>query len=276
MFPMLLRPVKAERKRQQEFGGDDTSRRIGDNIANISDAGLDYLATMSGVDDHPHLFHHTIAILHAPTYATENAGALRQDWPRVPLPAERKQLLASADLGRRVAALLDSEASVPGVTTGKPLPSLTTLGVPTKVGGGNFSDDDYAVTARWGIAGKGGVTMPAKGRVERRPLDAKELAALGAAVAILGDTTCDIYLNDDAYWKNVPLPVWDYTLGGYQVLKKWLSYREQALLGRPLAVDEVTYLRDVIRRIASLLMLGPELDANYVAVKANAYQWPSA
>ena len=68
------------------------------------------------------------------------------------------------------------------------------------------------------------------------------------------------------FWN--PLPVWEYTLGGYQVLKKWLSYREQALLGRPLAVDEVTYLRDVIRRIASLLLLGPELNANYAAVKA--------
>jgi hypothetical protein len=28
----------------------------------------------------------------------------------------------------------------------------------------------------------------------------------------------------------VPEPVWNYTLGGYQVLKKWLSYRESALL----------------------------------------------
>ena len=148
--------------------------------------------------------------------------------------------------------------------------------MPTKVGGGNFSDEDYAVTARWGIAGKGGVTMPAKGRVEKRPLDAKELAALGDAVATFGGTTCDVYLNDNAYWKNVPLPVWEYTLGGYQVLKKWLSYRELALLGRPLSVEEVTYIRDVIRRLASLLLLGRELDANYAAVKTAVYEWPAA
>ena len=51
----------------------------------------------------------------------------------------------------------------------------------------------------------------------------------------------------DNHGKNVPRPVWEYTLGGYQVLKKWLSYREQTLLGRPLTVDEVTYFRDVIR-----------------------------
>jgi hypothetical protein len=32
--------------------------------------------------------------------------------------------------------------------------------------------------------------------------------------------------------------VWDYTIGGYQVIKKWLSYREHKLLVRPLTTDE--------------------------------------
>ena len=33
--------------------------------------------------------------------------------------------------------------------------------------------------------------------------------------------------------------MWDYTIGGYQVVKKWLSYREKPLLGRSLTPDEV-------------------------------------
>ena len=94
-----------------------------------------------------------------------------------------------------------------------------------------------------------------------------------SAMTILGEETCDIFLNEHAYWKNIPRPVWEYTLGGYQVLKKWLSYREQTLLGRPLTVDEANYLRDVMRRITALL-LGPTLDANYSATKANTYTWP--
>lgn len=72
----------------------------------------------------------------------------------------------------------------------------------------------------------------------------------------------------------MPARVWQYTLGGYQVLKKWLSYRESALLGRPLRLDEVEYLQGVIRRIAALRLLGPTLDANYAAVKADLYPWP--
>jgi hypothetical protein len=46
------------------------------------------------------------------------------------------------------------------------------------------------------------------------------------------------------------------------------------LLGRPLNVDEVTYFRDVIRQITALLLLGPSLEANYVATKANTHARP--
>jgi hypothetical protein len=33
--------------------------------------------------------------------------------------------------------------------------------------------------------------------------------------------------------------VWEYTIGGYQVIKKWLSYCEEKLLGRGLTIAEV-------------------------------------
>ena len=90
----------------------------------------------------------------------------------------------------------------------------------------------------------------------------------------LGDRTCDVYLNNAAYWKNVPIRVWEYTIGGYQVMKKWLSYREEKLLGRPLTKDEVRYVQEMARRIAAILLLEPALDANYRNVKAHAYVWP--
>ena len=73
----------------------------------------------------------------------------------------------------------------------------------------------------------------------------------------------------------MPARVWAYTLGGYQVMKKWLSYRERALLGRGLKVVETKEVRDMARRIAALLLLRPQLDANYRAVKAAACPWPA-
>jgi hypothetical protein len=96
------------------------------------------------------------------------------------------------------------------------------------------------------------------------------------AFACLGETTNDVYLNDTAFWGNVPEAVWDYTIGGYQVMKKWLSYREQDLLGRALSLDEVREVTDMARRIAAILLLGPRLDANYRAVRDAAYPWPRA
>ena len=44
-------------------------------------------------------------------------------------------------------------------------------------------------------------------------------------------------------------------MGGYQVLKKWLSYRERAILGRALLPEEVQHFTDTARRIASILLL---------------------
>ena len=84
----------------------------------------------------------------------------------------------------------------------------------------------------------------------------------------LGLTTHDVFLNEAACWKNIPAPVWDYTIGGYQVIKKWLSYREFELLGRALTPDEAREVTHMTRRIAALILLQPELDKNYSAVKA--------
>jgi hypothetical protein len=54
-----------------------------------------------------------------------------------------------------------------------------------------------------------------------------------------------------------------------------VSYRKQTVLGRPLTVDEVGYVTQVARRIAALVLLGPELDANYSRTKGNPYPWPT-
>lgn len=49
------------------------------------------------------------------------------------------------------------------------------------------------------------------------------------------------------------------------MLKKWLSYREQPLLGRPLNLDEIKEFTAHARRIAALVLLRGQLDAAYRA-----------
>jgi len=260
---------------------DSTRSSVNGLRFNVSDAVIRYLADIEAKEENAEdLFYHTLAILHAPAYE-ENAGALRQDWPRLPLPESRKELLASAALGRQIAVLLDTETSVPGVTSGTIRPELKPIAVISQAEGKSLNPDagDLDVTAGWGHGGKGGVTMPGKGKVVERDYTPEEQAAAvgatGRSPLPIGETTCDIYLNNLAYWKNVPTRVWDYTIGGYQVMKKWLSYRERALLGRSLTADEAREVRDMARRIAAILLLEPELDANYQAIKQSFYTWPA-
>jgi hypothetical protein len=89
----------------------------------------------------------------------------------------------------------------------------------------------------------------------------------------LGETTLDVYLNDKVYWKNVPSWVWEYRIGGYQIIKKWLSYREKRVIGRSLTVEEVREVTGMARRIAAIILLQPELNANYHRVTESSYQW---
>jgi len=93
--------------------------------------------------------------------------------------------------------------------------------------------------------------MPGKGKLLRRD-----------------DGAHDVFLNETGCWRNVPEVAWDYTIGGYQVIKKWLSYREKDLLGRGLTPEEVRYVTEVARRLAALAALQWQLDANYQQTKA--------
>lgn len=67
--------------------------------------------------------------------------------------------------------------------------------------------------------------MPGRGKLERRPFTESERHALGESVDTLGPA-CHVYLNEGTYWACVPERAWEFKIGGFQVLKKWLSYRE--------------------------------------------------
>ena len=222
---------------------------------NLSLSAQHYLDSMgASVED---LFHHVIATLHNPGYRAANAGALRMEWPRIPLPGwpdgAADALAESAARGRELAALLDSDTPVAGVTTGSLRPELAAIAVPMTTDSGYMAGDDFAVSAGWGHFGTGEAVMPGQGRIVERDYTDDERIALADAIPTLGDTTFDIYLNDRAYWRNVSAAVWDYQLGGYQVLKKWLSYRESKILDRPLLPEEVQHFTDTARRIAAII-----------------------
>ena len=208
------------------------------------------------------LFYHVLAVLHDPVYREANAGALRMEWPRIRLPGwpdgrtegAAETLAKSAAAGRKIAALLHSDMPVSGVTKAPLRPEIAAIAVPLTVGRRNMAGKDFAITARWGYYGSGDTVMPGKGHAVERAFKADERAAMGSSISDLGESTFDVYLNGSAFWCNVPASIWTYKLGGYQVLKKWLSYREKGILRRPLNVEEVRHFTDTARRIAAIIV----------------------
>jgi hypothetical protein len=265
--------------------------------ANLSQSAESYMESVAVPK--LNLFHHALATMHTPAYRTENAGALLGDWPRIPLPATPELLAHSASLGRRLAELLDAESSVNLTAEWSFLAALKLPLDPNL-------DQALKLTAGWGHKGQGSTVMPGRGNAPERlwtDAEREKLSALvdglrlGApgpshlgtgetslqtALNLLGESCVDVYLNGDAHWSAVPINVWNYTLGGYQVLKKWLSYREftsdpaSPLLHRALHPDEAAYFAQVVRRISAILLMGPALDASYRAILPTATGLPSA
>jgi hypothetical protein len=102
--------------------------------------------------------------------------------------------------------------------------------------------------------------MPGRGKYQERGYTEEEYSLICQgclkldlkpedAFSRLGEVTCDIFLNNVAYWKNVPGRIWNYVIGGHQVLKKWLSYREYKVIKRSIKHEEAREFTNICRRI---------------------------
>lgn len=250
MFPAYLPNYGLWNKRQ--------GNRHRPNLSGIAQRYLQRLG--QSVED---LFYHVLSILHDPIYRRSNSGALAMEWPRIPLPGwpdgdvdgGADDLAKSAARGRELARLLDPDSSVPGVTQGELHPEIAMIAVPSTIDGRNITGDGFTVTMGWGHYGAGDAVMPGHGRVVEREYTPDERVTLEQSIDTLGETTTDVYLNNRVFWRNVPAAIWAYKLGGYQVLKKWLSYREHDVLGRELKPNEVFDFSEMARRVGGLLIL---------------------
>ncbi len=73
-----------------------------------------------------------------------------------------------------------------------------------------------------------------------------------------------VYINKTQYFEPVPLDLWEYQIGGYQVLAKWLKDRRD----RVLTLEEIkTYCR-VVTAIQRTIALQEEIDALYPEAEA--------
>jgi hypothetical protein len=90
-------------------------------MPNLSPNAKSYLTTL-GIDPEEDrygeiLWLHALAVGYSPLYLSENGDGIRSNWPRIPLPVSQELLQASAELGDRIAALVDPDGVVEGVTS---------------------------------------------------------------------------------------------------------------------------------------------------------------
>lgn len=210
------------------------------------------------------LFRCAFAVLYAPAYQAEHKSALAGDWAHLPIPKDPHLFERVVEAGSTITRLLDASRDAQEVVQDVLGADLArSLGALRRGDGQQVRPDDLRLTVTyWG----GG-----KGRWKPRAYASDEVPAPDFALA-WGEQTGDLYLNDDAFYANVPSEVWTLQLGGYPVLKKWLGYRQvDRREGRALTAEEQRWLREMIQRLAALLALGPRLDALYQEVVADAF-----
>jgi len=215
------------------FGGGEEE----DYITNILPDWLE-AARAAGVEGDPVavgdvIFYSLIAIMNARAWI-EAIGTDNHDFPGVPLPSNPELLHRAAEVGKQLAYLFDPFSAVDGVTTGRIKPVLGRVAVP---------DRPRSRTLISGSTKRGGCYVEEGGG--------------------------SILWGDELGWRNVPLEVWEFSVGGFQVLPKWLGYRHHQRDGYTLSDLDFEAVTHICRRIAAVLLLEPECERLYQAALAS-------
>jgi predicted helicase len=79
-----------------------------------------------------------------------------------------------------------------------------------------------------------------------------------------GNKAC-VYINPEKWFTGIPSEVWEYRIGGYQVVEKWLKDRK----GRTLSSEEVAHYTRVVTAITETISIQRFLDDLFAEVEAS-------
>lgn len=72
-----------------------------------------------------------------------------------------------------------------------------------------------------------------------------------------------VFINDAQYFSNIPQTVWEYQIGGYQVLAKWLKDRK----GRALSLDNIHHYIRVAKALQLTIEIQNKIDKMYPQIE---------
>jgi predicted helicase len=72
-----------------------------------------------------------------------------------------------------------------------------------------------------------------------------------------------LYINNDQYFEGIPLEVWKYQVGGYQVGAKWLKDRK----GKLLSVEETKHYCKIVTALKKTIEIQTKIDSTYLDIE---------
>ncbi|MCY4082057.1 MAG: N-6 DNA methylase [Caldilineaceae bacterium] len=216
----LYAPTKKQPNLATEF-----TRELGRFIdLNFIGDGEGDLSETFGPED---AFHYIYAVFHSPTYRKRYDQFLRADFPRVPIISDSRQFPKLVGLGRQLTQLHLMESR---------LLSQTKIGFPVQ--GEDIVESGHPKYVPPGSSMPGHSAPLEEGRV----YISKDNKSSG---------------KPGQYFEGVSPEVWEFRVGGYKPMEKWLKDRK----GRVLSFDELNHYRRMGHALAETGRLMTEIDA---------------
>jgi hypothetical protein len=232
VFPLYIYPEMDQYGKQKDlFNTSPWEQGIKGRTPNLSESSVKTLSKNLGLKFHSEgpgdllktfgpedIFNYVYAILHSPTYRERYTEFLKIDFPRLPLTSDVKLFKKLVALGEQLVALHLLEA--PQVA--KSITSFPQRG-------------ESEIAARHPRYVPPGETAPGTG----------EKVEAGR-----------VYINEGQYFEGVSPEVWEFQVGGYQVLDKWLEDRK----GRKLNFDDLEHYQKIVVALNETIRIMGEID----------------
>jgi hypothetical protein len=292
LFPLYIYPSKQEKEKKRrgnlmmlfEPEEEFITRR-----PNIHPEVRKMLADAYGKEPSPGvIFYYIYSVLYSNIYRERFADFLKIDFPKIPFPSSKMLFLKLAVLGERLADLhlLKSSELNPPVAryqgSGSDRIEKVKYETPTLPPSGRPSREENNTPLEGHPEESSPQLSPLEGRPEKSspqlsPLEGRpeesspqlspleghpeksspQLSPLEGGRGVSGR----VYINSEKYFEGITTEVWNYHIGGYQVLHKYLKDRK----GRNMD-DPVHYCR-IATAISKTIELQKEIDELYEGVE---------
>ena len=191
------------------------------------------------------ILHYAYAVFHSPTYRERYAEFLKIDFPRLPLTSDRELFKALAEKGEELVSLHLMESR-------KLNHLITNFGVS---GSNEVEKVRYVekVTEEKKVPTG---TSPASVKVSNRRLPLTFDDEVRVKIKPKPRPTGRVYINKTQYFEGIEPEVWEFQIGGYQVLHKWLKDRK----GRKLFFNDFFHYQKIVVALKETMRLMGEID----------------